>query len=365
MFPVPAPSRRDLLLGTVLTVTAQIEVLLSADKHDGSLLPHVVTNLLILPGVTLRRVAPLLAVSLAAVGLAVEPLLGPAPVATPYLCLLFLLVCLGWYAGTRTGLVGLGLTLVAGLTYDLTTDDFLLADLVVNVAIIVMAWSAGRGMRIATDRRVRAELAADRAARDAVAEERERIGRELHDSMAHALTLITLSAGSARERTEEALAGDSLDAIERTGREALADLHRFLALIGPGEGEAPGLAHLADLVEGVRRSGLAVDLDLRLVPDELPASLSSTLYRVVQEGLTNVVRHSEARTARIVVSRDGSAVLARVTDDGIPVPARTTGSGRGLAGLRQRVGLFDGTLEAAPNSEGWCLEARIPISGGS
>ena len=349
-----------MLLGVLLAVVAQVEVTLGADQIDGPLVWHRLACLLILPALALRRVAPLGASAVAALGLAVEPLIGPAPVATPYLVLLFLLASLGWYATTRTGLIGVGLTLMGGLTYDLTASDFVLADLVVNVVIIVMAWAAGRLVRVSTDRRVRAEVEADRAARAAVSRERERIARDLHDSMAHALTLITLQAGGARERTDQPVAADALSSIEHTGREALADMHRFLDLLGPGGGEAPGVGDIPELVDGVRRGGLAVALDLD--PGELPASLSTTVYRVVQEALTNVVKHSDAGSAQVVVHRREQEILAEVNDDGHARTARVNGSGRGLTGLTERLALFEGTLESGSTPRGWRVRARIPLA---
>ncbi len=239
----------------------------------------------------------------------------------------------------------------------------MLGDLVVNVVIIVMAWAAARLVRVSTDRRVQAELDADRAARDAVSRERERIARDLHDSMAHALTLITLQAGGARERTDQPVAADALSSIEHTGREALADMHRFLDLLGPGGGEAPGVGDIPELVDGVRRGGLDVTLDLD--PGELPASVSTTVYRVVQEGLTNVVKHSDAASARVVVRRHEQGILAEVSDDGHARTARVNGSGRGLTGLHQRLALFDGTLESGSTPRGWRVEARIPLVPGT
>jgi signal transduction histidine kinase len=354
-----SPFARDLLLGAVLAVVAQVEITLTAERIEDPILWHRLVDLLILPAVGLRRVSPLASIAVAALGFAAEPLVGPAPVATPYLVLLFLLVSLGWHASTRVGVTGLGLVLAGGLTYDLTRDRLVVADLVVNVVIIVMAWAAGRLVRVTTDRRVSAELAADRAARDAVTRERERISRDLHDSMAHALTLITLQAGGARERTEQPLAEQALSAIERTGREALADMHRFLDLLGAGTDDAPGVGHLPELVEGVRRNGLAVDLEVE--PVDLPGSLSTAVYRVVQEALTNVVRHSDAAAVRVEVLRDDHALVARVTDDGQGVATRVDGSGRGLTGLRERLALYDGTLESGATGTGWRVEARIPL----
>ncbi len=355
---------RDVLTGVVVTAVAEVELLvLNPAEIEGPLLGHHVVNLLILPALAIRRLSPLASILVAALGLAVQPLAGSAPVATPYLALLFLLGSLGWYASTRVGAAGVAVTLAAGLVYDATTSRVRWADLVVNAVIIAMVWVGVHLMRRATERRVRVELEADRAARDAVTTERERIARDLHDSMAHALTLITLQAGGARERAEEPLTQETLGAIEHTGREALADMHRFLDLLGPNDEEAPGLAHLPELVDRVRRGGLEVDLEVQVDAD-LPPSVATTVYRVVQEGLTNVVRHSDAEQVRVEVCAQQQAVVARVVDNGSAREGTVTGSRRGLAGLRERLALFDGTLETGGTGTGWSVEARIPIGGG-
>jgi signal transduction histidine kinase len=234
---------------------------------------------------------------------------------------------------------------------------------VVNVVILAAAWAALRGIRVATDRRVAAELDADRRARAAVEAERTRIAQDLHDSLAHALTLMTLHAGSARERAEQPVVVDALGSIERSGREALADMHRFLGLLGPRNGEAPGIDDLPDLAENVRRGGLAVALSVDA--GAVPPSVSTALYRVVQEALTNVVRHSDAHAAEVRICRTDRDVLAVVADDGRERAPRTTGGGRGLDGLRQRLALYDGTIAAGATEDGWRLEARIPLTAGS
>jgi signal transduction histidine kinase len=362
VLPLPrTPLTRDAVVAVGVAAVAQLELLLSADRVSGTLVWHQLSYLLIVPALLLRRRAPLAATMVAAAGLALDPLVGPAPVATPYLVLLVLLASLGWHASLRRGLVGVSVTLACGMLYDVTTDDFLLADLVVNVVIIVATWAAGRGLRVATDRRVAAELETDRREREAATAERTRIARDLHDSLAHALTLITLQAGGARERTAEPVAHEALSAIERSGREALADMHRFLGLLGRGEGEAPGVAHLPELVDGVAGHGLTVDLDVH--PGEVPASVSTTVYRVVQEALTNAVRHSEATSARVSVQRCQGDLVTVVSTYGPRRPAPTGGGGRGIAGLRERLALFDGTLESGATDAGWRTEARIPVAG--
>ncbi|MGH3346563.1 MAG: sensor histidine kinase [Nocardioides sp.] len=353
---------RDLLLGAAVTLVALVELWLAADRVEGPLLWHVLMNLLILPGLAIRRLWPLGAALLAAVSMALQPLVGTSPVATGFLVLLFVLASLGWYADSRTGLVGVAAVLAGGLVFDVTAEDFLLADLVVNVVIIVAAWGAARGIRIATDRRVAAEVDAERAALVAVQEERGRISRDLHDSLAHALTLITLRAGGARERTSDPLAEEALGTIEDTGREAIADLHRFLQLLATPAGEPPGITHLPDLVDGVRRSGVLVTLEV--ASGTVPPGVSTAVYRVVQEGLTNAVRHSDATAVTVAVRRADRALVAQVSSIGPARLAATPGSGRGLIGLRERLSLFGGSLESAPTDDGWRLEARIPLGTG-
>lgn len=355
---------RDLLVAAAVTVAAECEVLLVTERIEGPLLGHLLVNLLILPALAVRRSRPLTAALVGALSLAVQPWLGPAPVAAGFLVLLAVLASLGWYADTRRGAIGVGAVVAGGLLFDLTTDDFLLADLVVNVVIIVAAWGAGRATRIASDRRVSAELEADRAARVAVQEERARIARDLHDSLAHALTLITLQAGSARERVDDPLSADALGTIEQTGREALADMHRFLRLLATPVGDPPGIGHLGELVDGVRRHGLAVALDLQTA-GHVPQSVSTAVYRVVQEGLTNAVRHSDATAATVAVRSDARAVVAVVDSVGRPRPAEVPGSGRGLVGLRERLAAFGGSLDSAATPDGWRLEARIPLPEGA
>lgn len=352
---------RDALLGLAVVAAAELELLtVDPGEVDGSVAGLHLLSLALLPAFTIRRVSPVGAVGVVALAFAYQPLLGSAPVAVPFLALLFLLASLGWYAGTAAGALGVGLTLLAAVPSALI-DGSTPADLVVNATVVVAAWGSAHLVRIATDRRVAAEVEADRAARDAVAGERERISRDLHDSLGHALTLITLHAGGAREGTRQPQDRTAFEYIEHAGREALVDLHRFLELLGPGEDEAPGLAHLPQLVEGVRGQG--IDVDLAVAADGLPASVETTVYRVVQEGLTNVVRHSAARRAVVEVRREPGEVRTTVRDDGHAVTTRVPSSGRGLVGLRERLGLFHGTLEYGDTPSGWLLEARIPLGG--
>jgi signal transduction histidine kinase len=354
---------RDLLVAVAVTAVALAELWFARDRVEGSLAEHVLTTLLILPALAVRRVSPLASAVVGALSLAVQPYIGPAPVATGFLVLLFVLASLGWHASTRTGALGVALVVAGGLVFDLTTDEFLLADMVVNVVLLVATWAAGRAVRVASDRRVAAELAADRSARLAVQEERGRISRDLHDTVAHTLTLITLQAGSARERSADPETAQLLGSIESGARDGLAEMHRLLRLLDTtAPDEQPGIGHLAGLVDGVRRGGL--DVDVQIAVDDVPPTVSTAVYRIVQEGLTNVVRHSDATAAQVAVRRDGEALVTVVSSAGSARPAAVPGSGRGLVGLRERLALLGGTVESTPTSQGWQLEARIPLAGG-
>ena len=257
----------------------------------------------------------------------------------------------------------------AAVLYDVVAEEFVLADMIANTAIVVGAWGFARITRISTDTRVEAEISRDRFAREAVLAERTRIARDLHDSVAHALTLMTLQAGGARERASEPVVVDALHSIEEGGREALADMHRFLKLLGDpadGSAEVPGLRDLEDMVARVRSAGLDVRLSTEGDLESVPASVASTTYRIVQEGLTNSIRHSGARTAFVSVTRAGDEVLVEVTDNGAVSHverASQPGSGRGLASLRDRVDLFGGRISAGERpGEGWQVLASIPFA---
>ncbi|WP_148571911.1 sensor histidine kinase [Nocardioides caldifontis] len=362
MSPRPAWPR-DLVVGLLVAAVAEVELWLSADEVEGSVLGNAGLNLLIVPALAVRRTHPLAAALVGAVSMALQPLAGTAPVATGFLVLLFVLASLGWYAAPKDGVIGVLAVVAGGLVFDATTDDFVLADLVVNVVLLVAAWGAGRAVRVASDRRVAAEVAADRAARVAVQEERGRISRDLHDSVAHTLTLITLQAGSARERASSPDVTEVLGSIEEGAREGLAEMHRFLRLLDSTPEEQPGIAHLPALVEGVRRGGLAVSVDVSV--EEVPSGVSTAVYRVVQEGLTNVVRHSDAQEVAVAVQRDGSAVVASVSSIGVARAASLPGSGRGLVGLRERLATVGGTITSSATEDGWRLVARIPLPGGA
>jgi signal transduction histidine kinase len=208
--------------------------------------------------------------------------------------------------------------------------------------------------------------------RAAVAEERRRIARELHDVIAHSITLMTVQAGAARIVLAEdpELARESVVSVEETGRHALAELRRLLGILRTDEGEAslvpqPGLARVDDLIALARRAGLPVELTVEGEPRVLPPGVDLTAYRIVQEALTNAHKHAGPAHAHVLLHYESEAVELEVTNDGRISPNGGDSVGLGLVGMRERVALYDGTFEAGPRAGGgYAVRARLPVGAG-
>ncbi|RJL20531.1 sensor histidine kinase [Bailinhaonella thermotolerans] len=243
------------------------------------------------------------------------------------------------------------------------------------------AWGTGvalrahatRGLALA-ERNARLEAERERRAREAVAAERARIARELHDTISHSVSVMVLQAGGVRrllgeERPRER---DILLDVEKAGRQAVQELRVMLGALraedAPGGEPGPGLARLDDLVARLRAVGLDVSVTVEGEPRELPPGLDLSAYRIVQEGLTNVVKHAGRTRARVRLAYAGDEVRLEIENEGAGEPAADTGldGGHGLAGMRERVALFGGTFSAAPREQGgFSVLARLPISEGA
>jgi signal transduction histidine kinase len=225
------------------------------------------------------------------------------------------------------------------------------------------------------ERTAELEQAREELARQAVAEERLRLARELHDVVAHSMSVIAVQSGVgahvAESRPEEV--GKALAAIEATSRATLEELRRLLGVLrqdSEHQGDltpVPGLADLDSLLAEVAKAGLAVRLQVEGTPSPLPAGVDLSAYRIVQEALTNVVRHAGPAQAQVLVGYRDREVTVEVTDDGRGVAA-PAGDGRarvghGLVGMRERVAAFGGDLEAGPRpGGGFRVAARLPLA---
>jgi signal transduction histidine kinase len=286
----------------------------------------------------------------------------------PFLAAAFALY---WVAATRPGTwraptakIGVGsvVVLLASLVVGSPVESGVYAFL--GVALLGMAWTVGRAVH---ERRAYAARWARQLAARAVAEERLRIARELHDVVAHSIGVIAVKAGVANHvlavRPQEA--GEALQVIETASRAALAEMRLLLGALRSGTVDettdlrpAPGLADLDDLVERARAAGVEVDARVRGVA-RLPEGIDRSAYRIVQEALTNVVKHAAPARCALVVEVGGGELRITVTDDG----RANAGSadGHGLIGMRERVALYGGAFEAGPQAGGgFAVRARLP-----
>ena len=205
----------------------------------------------------------------------------------------------------------------------------------------------------------------------AIAAERARIARELHDVIAHILSVIVVQAAAERRvlATGQESTGEVLESIEQCGRQAMTELRRLLGLLRKSDGEPslapqPGLSRLADLVAQVREAGvdIAVHTDGDLAG--IPRGLDLSAYRIVQECLTNVLKHASARRVEVTLRCQGRFVDIDVTDDGTSAMPSVP-SGFGLLGMRERVTVYGGTVQAGPRpGGGYRVHARLPFEAG-
>ena len=257
----------------------------------------------------------------------------------------------------------------------LNDPNHVTGELVFTPLLFGVGWLAGYALRERADQAEAAEARAAQAEREraaaarlAVAEERTRIARELHDVVAHAVSVMVLQVGAVRHKLPADRPEDreALQAVERTGRTALAEMRQLLGAMRD-EGEEsppvpqPGLGTLGPLLEQVGRAGLPVQLQVDGDPYPLPHGLDVSAYRIVQEGLTNALKHAHASNAEVVVGYGADELRLEVHDDGGGA-APGDGHGHGLVGIRERVKVFGGEMTAGTaNGSGFVLSARLPI----
>ena len=250
-------------------------------------------------------------------------------------------------------------------------------EFVFTPVLFAIAWLAGFALReraeqaeAAEARAALAERERETAARIAVAEERARIARELHDIVAHAVSVMVLQVGAVRHKLPDTLAddADALRNVEETGRTALGEMRRLLgAMRRDGDdlelAPRPGLDGLDSLVEEVGRAGLPVRLHVEGEPFPLPPAIDLSAYRIVQEGLTNALKHARASRADVTVRYGPDEVQIEVRDDG-EGDASSNGAGYGLVGVRERVKIYGGQMTAGNATDGgFVLSARLPLGG--
>ena len=361
----------DVGLALALTAVGVAEVLVpfTSRQGDGSQLVACVGVVLRGMALTQRRTHPLAAALGVFATLPVVALAGGGYVLFYGQAVMIevALYAVARYAPMRQALLGVAAGAVLLFAADLTVPELQDANEIVfhwsvTALVVAAAFSLRRLAHRAHEsqrRAVEAEVAARRQALEAVVEERARIARELHDIVAHAVSTIVVQAGAAEQVVEDdpAQARESLETIRATGASALAEMRRLVTVLreeddpGPLEPQ-PGLAALPALFESLRSSGLEVDLAVTGEPWPLAAGLDLAAYRIVQEGLTNVRRHSAAGRAQVRLAYATKELRLEVHDDGPRSASTSAAGGHGLVGIRERVALYGGSLTAGPDGSG-------------
>ncbi len=373
-----ARTHKDPLLALSLGVLGQAEIwsanLTSSEKLTVAPLALAGATALVwrrrAPVLTLAAITALFFASTAAV-----PVSGNDPL-TAAVVLIVAVYSAGAHTSGRAAVTGGMLTLlvtVAAVADD--PEDAGLGDYLFFLIVIGGPWVAGwairrhrLGERQMEQRAVSAELEQERRAREAVVAERERIARELHDVVAHAISVIVIQARGGRKsltnQPEESRG--AFDTIESTGRDALAEMRRLVGLLREGDDELPlapqpGLNGLNRLTAQVTEAGLPVTVRVEGEPFELPTGIDLSAFRIVQEALTNALKHAGPATAEVVVRYGTSDLVIEVADTGSGSNGAESG-GRGLVGMRERASLYGGNVEAGHRDEGgFSVRARLPL----
>ncbi|MEH1129622.1 sensor histidine kinase [Micromonospora sp. CPCC 206061] len=349
-----------------VAVAMMLSERLTTTPSLGTRLPAALALAAVIGGsLAVRRRWPLAGYAVGAAALAVDALwLDPSGLAP--LANLVGLYSLGAHGNPRRALWGPPLLLVTIVAFFVGDDGSPPAAVpAVIVFVWLGAWTTGYA---AARRRERQESDRRLMRRDAVVDERHRIARELHDLLGHTMSVMLVQTGAARVvlGSDPDRAGAILSAVERTGREALDELDRVLGVLRRDDGAdlRPGLAALPRLVERMAEAGMAVTVRVDPPDPRLPGSLDQSAYRIVQEALTNALRHGKATSATVAVCVDGRRVEVEVRDDGRgPLPGYQPG--RGLLGISERVAVFGGAVEHGNGAGGgFGVRAVLPIPRG-
>jgi len=364
----------DLMIA-VLTIGTIVELAVTSVSYNKAIIPFA---LVAGPVLFLRRRFPFGAPTTtfaALVGFGTVANQAGNNLSFPFFCALGAMVTFGASRERRIAYAGIPIALATVLY---VTHQFHqgIGSVPWIVGFFTAAWLAGfflsqrtRQTEELRERAERLELERELNARAAVAEERARIARELHDIVGHSVSVMTVQASAVRRllREDQEREREALQTVEDTGRAALAEMRRLVGVLRrPEESPAlvpqPSLEYVDKLVEQTREAGLETKLTLEGEPTALPQGIDLTAYRFVQEGLTNAIKHANAKSAEVVVRYDNGTVELVVRDDGTG-DGDGGGSGHGLVGIRERVAVYGGELSAGPRPEGgYELRARLPVA---
>jgi signal transduction histidine kinase len=361
----PDPVEVDRLLAILLTAMLQVEAWHGSAAADERL-PVALLGSSVTAAVALRRAYPAtvgIGAGLVAVVVAVE--WGPPSLVSWAIAWMCCVYALAAWSTPRRFAIGLTLITVAGLASAVLPGSHVRGSVEFSVISGVVILLVRRVLRDHQRRVTLAERERDVAAREAVVEERARIARELHDVVAHAVSMIVVQAGAERRVTADASAREVLATVERLGRDAVTEMRRLVGMLRAGDDDPltpqPGLDDLPTLVTHVRDAGLPVELTVEGEPRRLPAGIELSAYRIVQEALTNALKHAGDASANVSV-RYGSDVLElEIADDGRGGEPEENG-GHGLVGMRERVALYGGWLDVRRDPAAFVVRATLPTA---
>jgi signal transduction histidine kinase len=372
-----------LIISGILSYFAHIEVEIADVGVDTNAQESPVGPLLLILGQTVpliwRRIAPVVVLACVMLALLLFLVLG----FTPSLASLGLLVALYTVAAHRPWSISIPATMTCGVTLlgliAFSPQPFELEAIVGETMFLGAAWVLGDGVRerrghmlLLEHRATSLEYERDQRAREAVVQERRTIARELHDVVAHNVSVIVAQA-TARGTYDDRTAAAALGTIEGLGRDALTEMRRLTGLLRTDDApvglEQPGLDDIPSLVERVCAAGVPTTLEILGEVRQVPPGLALSAYRIVQEALTNVLKHAGLVHARVVIGHGGSSLNVLVENDGGPQHhegGETSNPGYGHIGMRERVALYGGRSVIGPRSEGgYAVAVSLPIDGGS
>ncbi len=298
----------------------------------------------------------------------------------PFAGILVAVYASGAYTNRRDGRIAAALIAAMVLVSAISIGEDVAGDVVFIGAILFAVWGAATAVRSRQElavalaaRTVELEQEREETAKLAVAEERARIARELHDVVAHSVSIMIVQAGAERRAIggERPETSEVLATIEDTGRAAMAEMRRLLDMLRRSDDELelapqPSLRFLDGLVEQVREAGMPVELRIEGEPRKLAPGIDLSAYRIVQEALTNALKHAGPAQARVIVRYGERELDIEIADDGTGAVVAAPEGGHGLVGMRERVALFGGDLAAGASLDGgYAVRARLPLAGGT
>jgi signal transduction histidine kinase len=369
----------NVLVGAMLLVAVELQVWSGSSGHARQAAAG--GGVVLAVAVMIRRATPVAAVLLAVAAVLGQEALGgrlTQEAVGALLALMLVFYAAGAFLDRRPSVAALGIALV-GVASQVLIRPTTFADLFFPaVFLVLLPWGAGRMLRTRGDHerahRARAErldAERDRLARSAVFGERARIARELHDVITHSVSVMVIQAGAARMvmGSDPKRAEASLESVAGAGRDALAEMRRLLALLGADDGAhgrapQPGLADVEGLVARTCAAGLATELRVIGDPDTVSPALDLCAYRIVQEALTNAIKHAGPARATVSVRWASDAIEVEVTDTGRGRGSDRESGGHGIAGMRERAALHGGHVNVGPaSSGGFVVRAHLPRQG--